>query len=83
MAIQNITLVTISVVGATASLYFDIKDFEKNPVVMKNFRATDAIKAKKIITGLKVCFNESVDIRKLETGGNIVKKLEEIGSAHE
>lgn len=81
--IQNIILVNISVAGSTATLYFNIKDFEKNPVMMKNFKASDAIKAKKIITGLKVCSNESINIRKLEEGGNVIKQLEDIGSAHE
>lgn len=81
--IQHITLVSLSVAGDTATLYFDIKDFEKNPVIMQNFKASDAIRAKKIIIGLKVCFDESINIRKLEDGGNIVKKLEEIGSTHQ
>ena len=53
--------------------------FEPNPGTLKFLSINDAIRARRILNGLIICYKENVDLTKLDI--NLVKqKVEEIGT---
>lgn len=63
-----------------ATLTFEIVGPEKNPHKIKYLKIREALKAKRIIIGLKACFDEKIDTTKLSTS-ELITKVEEIGKS--
>lgn len=72
----NVTASTNSFFGV---LNLEMVGFEPNPGTLKFLSIHDAIRARRILNGLIICYKENVDLTKLDI--NLVKqKVEEIGT---
>lgn len=65
-----------------STLHLIIESFQEDPLVINYLKTDDAIKARRLIQGLKICKDEGLKLTELAED-EIVQKVEEIGRARE
>ena len=76
--IQDITSVEISTGVFFAELQFKVRYYKNDPKPITYLRKDEALKARKIITGLIICKKNDIDLDGLDNQ-KIIAKLEELG----
>ncbi len=80
MFIRDLKNVAVGTNVLFGSLLFELQGFEKNPPKLNYLKVSEAIKARRIITGLIAFNNERIDVTKLSTE-ELAEKAEEVGKA--
>jgi hypothetical protein len=79
--IENIMNVTLSTSLFFASLQFEVIGFETNPDPITHIQKSQAIKARKVITGLMTLKKQRIDLSGISTE-ELMQKIEQIGESH-
>ncbi len=78
--IKNVNGASVSTDLFFGRLLIEINGYNENPTAVKFLRKQDAIRARRIITGLVACDKEGIDLSPLSYE-QVVHKVEEIGRA--
>lgn len=80
--IKNINAVTLTTGLFFATLNFEVTGYETNPPLVKWLPIHDAVRARRIITGLIVVFKEGIELSQVHPQ-EVLQRVEEIGKARE
>lgn len=78
MLISDIKSVTVSVGPVFASMFFEISGFEKNPEKIEFLKRSEALDARKIITGLILMSKKEIATNDME-GAEILTAARQLG----
>jgi hypothetical protein len=77
--VSSLGSVSASIQLLFGTLQLEIHGIDPNPGLFKYLSVQDALKARRILNGLIICYKESVDLSKLDLE-TVKQKVEEIGT---
>ncbi len=79
--IEDLTTIKLSTGPVFATVYFEVRGYEKNPEPITYIKKADAIKLRNIVIGLAKAKKENINLNKVDS--KRVNALNKIGDTHE